>query len=174
VVQIEPLDLDTKLALLSRAGTGVGSMLPDDVAQLLAGHAATVRELEALAVSTRTRAGLTRRRITTEVAREVVEAAARSAEVSFDVISRAVCERFALRPSELRSRRRTQKVAVPRQLAMYLCRRLTRASYPQIGELFDRDHSTVMHATDATERRRKTDAVFHATVAEIERRIQGE
>jgi chromosomal replication initiator protein len=57
---------------------------------------------------------------------------------------------------------------------MYLCRRLTRASYPRIGELFGRDHSTVMHATDATERRRRTDAAFHAAVEKIERRIRGD
>ena len=174
VVEIEPLDQGTKLALLHRAGVAIGGVLPDDVAQLLATCASTVRELETLAARTRARAGLTRRRVTVEVAGEVIEASVRSAEVTFDSISRAVCEQFALRPSELRSRRRTQKVAVPRQLAMYLCRRLTRASYPQIGELFGRDHSTVMHATDATERRRKTDASFHATVEALERRIRGD
>jgi len=172
VVEIEPLDVGTKLALLGRhAGL---APLPEDVAQLLANHATTVRELDTLAERTRSRAGLTRRRISLEVAHEVLDSTRRRMKVSFDSISEAVCEEFAVRPHDLRSRRRTQRVAVPRQLAMYLCRRLTRASYPRIGELFGRDHSTVMHATDATERRCKTDAAFHATVAELERRIRGD
>jgi chromosomal replication initiator protein len=174
VVEIEPLDLATKLILLERNASQQGVPLPDDVAQVLAASATNARELEMLATRTRERAGLTRRRVTVEVAQEVLEVSRRRAQVSFDSISQAVCEQFAVRPSELRSRRRTQDVSVPRQLAMYLCRRLTRASYPQIGELFGRDHSTVMHAADATERRRKTDAVFHATVEELERRIRGD
>jgi len=174
VVEIEPLDLATKLGLLQRNASLRGIVLPDDVSQLLAGHAASAHELEALAGRVRARAGGTGRRITAEVALEVLNDPRRSAAVSFESISRAVCEHFAVRPSELRSRRRTQNVAVPRQLAMYLCRRLTRASYPQIGELFGRDHSTVMHATDATERRRKIDAAFHATVDALERRIRGD
>jgi chromosomal replication initiator protein len=173
VVGIEALDVPTKLALLERHPAG-SPPLPDDVAQLLAEHAQTARELDMLAERTRGRAGLTRRRITVDLAAEILESTRRSAEVSFDSISRAVCERFAIRPSELRSRRRTQQVAVPRQLAMYLCRRLTPASYPRIGELFGRDHSTVIHATEATERRRKTDAAFHAAVEDLERRIRGE
>ena len=174
VVEIQPLDVVTKLALLERSTPPGGVPLPDDVAERLAEHAGTARELYTLAERTRARAGLTRRRLSVEVVEEVLETVHRSAEVSFDSISRAVCEQFAIRMSELRSRRRTQNVAVPRQLAMYLCRRLTRASYPQIGELFGRDHSTVMHAADATERRRQTDAAFHLTVAALERRIRGD
>jgi chromosomal replication initiator protein len=174
VVEIEPLDLLTKLTLLERCTPAGGASLPDDVAQLLAEHAKTVRDLDMLAARTRRRAGLTRRRITAHVVAEVLETVRQSADVSLEAISLAVCQQFAIRPSELLSRRRTQQVAVPRQLAMYLCRRLTGASYPQIGELFGRDHSTVMHAAGATERRRKTDAAFHATIEELERRIRGE
>ena len=173
VAEIEPLDPATKLALLERSPAG-RIPLPADVAQLLAGHATTVLELEALAERIRLRAGATRRGISVELAEEVLVSARGRAEASFDTIARAVCEQFSVRPNDLRSRRRTQDVAVPRQLAMYLCRRLTHASYPRIGELFGRDHSTVMHATDATERRRQTDAAFHAAVEEIERRIRGD
>jgi chromosomal replication initiator protein len=174
VVAIQPLDFATKLGLLQRDMTLRNLVLPDEVSEVLVEHAANARELAALVRRIRARAGVTGRRVTMDVAREVLDVLARSAEVSVESISRAVCERFAVRPSELRSRRRTRKVAVPRQLAMYLCRRLTRASYPQIGELFGRDHSTVMHATEATERRRKVDAAFHATVEELERRIRGD
>jgi chromosomal replication initiator protein len=173
VAEIEPLDVVDKLALLERSSPG-GVPLPADVARLVAEHAITVLELEALAERIRLRAGATRRGMSVAVAEEVLGSTRGRAEVSFDVIARAVCEQFSVRPNDLRSRRRTQDVAVPRQLAMYLCRRLTHASYPRIGELFGRDHSTVMHATDATERRRRTDIAFHAAVEEIERRIRGD
>jgi chromosomal replication initiator protein len=174
VVEIEPLDLDTRRELLERSAARAGFSLAEDVALFLAEEASDANRLELLASRTRARAGLTGRRIGLEVAREVIESVRRSADVSFDAIARAVCERFALRPAELRSRRRTQDVAIPRQLAMYLCRRMMAASYPQIGELFGRDHTTIMHAAEATERRRKTDAAFHATVEELERRIRGD
>ena len=174
VVEVEPLDLNTKHALLKQSAARAGFALAEDVALLLAAEAENAHQLALFASRTRARAGLTRRRIGLDVAGEVVESFRRSADVSFDTIASAVCEQFRVRPAELRSRRRTQNVAIPRQLAMYLCRRMTMASYPRIGELFGRDHSTVMHAAEATERRRKTDAAFHATVEELERRIRGD
>jgi len=84
----------------------------------------------------------------------------------------AVCSHFSLRPIDLRSRRRSKNVVVPRQLAMYLCRRLMGASFPHIGELFARDHSTVIHATAVTERRIKEDAAFQATAERLEQNIR--
>ena len=74
----------------------------------------------------------------------------------------------------MRSKRRSKNVAVPRQLAMYLCRRLMNASFPQIGELFGRDHSTVIHAVNVTGRRIKDDTAFQATVEQLERTIRGQ
>ena len=63
-------------------------------------------------------------------------------------------------------------MVVPRQLAMFLCRRLMSASFPHIGELFGRDHSTVIYATTVTGRRIKDDAAFQATVERLERSIR--
>jgi len=83
-----------------------------------------------------------------------------------------VCGHFSVRPIDLRSKRRSKNVVVPRQLAMYLCRRLMSASFPHIGELFERDHSTVIHANAVTERRIKEDAAFQATVERLERSIR--
>jgi len=92
--------------------------------------------------------------------------------VSFDAIVDAVCTHFSLRPIDLRSKRRSRNVVVPRQLAMYLCRRLMSASFPHIGELFGRDHSTVIHATAVTARRIKEDAAFQATLERLERSLR--
>ena len=63
---------------------------------------------------------------------------------------------------------------MPRQLAMYLCRRLLGASFPQLGEAFARDHSTVIHAVTVTERRLKEDAALRATVERLERTLRGQ
>jgi len=84
-----------------------------------------------------------------------------------------VCERFALRPADLRSRRRSKHVAQPRQVAMYLCRRFMNASLPHIGELFGRDHTTVLHAVTTTERRLKDDVALQAIVSAIEQDLRG-
>ena len=99
--------------------------------------------------------------ITVDFAREVLADAClgrRGRTVTFDGIASAVCEHFSLRPSDLRSQRRSRHVAVPRQVAMYLCRRLLNASFPHIGELFGRDHSTVIHA-----RRRRSSGASRTT-----------
>jgi chromosomal replication initiator protein len=93
--------------------------------------------------------------------------------ITFDDIAGAVCDHFSLRTADLRSKRRSKNVAMPRQIAMYLCRRLMNASFPHIGELFGRDHSTVIHATTVTERRIKEDTGFQATVERLERTIRG-
>src|SRR5207247_6155585 len=93
-------------------------------------------------------------------------------KVSFDEIVTAVCSRFSVRPIDLRSKRRSRNVVLPRQLAMYLCRRLMSVSLPHIGELFVSDHCAVIYATTVTERRIKEAAAFRANVERLERSIR--
>src|SRR5574337_975302 len=88
-------------------------------------------------------------------------------------IPKAVCEFYRIRPADLRSKKRTRTIAVPRQVAMYLCRRHTQASFPVIGDRFGgRDHSTVIHATQVIDERMKQDDTFRATVERIERMLE--
>src|SRR6185369_9032613 len=90
-----------------------------------------------------------------------------------DSIVKAVCDFFRIRPNDLRSKKRTRTVALPRQIAMYLCRLHTHASFPVIGERFGgRDHSTVIHAAHVIERRLREDATFRATVERLERLLE--
>jgi chromosomal replication initiator protein len=98
----------------------------------------------------------------------------RHSSITFDDIAKAICEHYTLRTTDLRSKRRSRNVAVPRQVAMYLCRQLLKASFPHIGTLFGRDHSTVMHAFTVTERRMKQDPAFRVTVEQVERAIRGQ
>jgi chromosomal replication initiator protein len=177
IADIQAPDLETRVAIVEKKAEVEGIALPHDVALFLATNiTSNVRELEGSLTRLGAYASLTRRPITTEFAREVLQASLASEEkrITFEAIAGAVCDHFSLRVTDLRSKRRSRNVAVPRQLAMYLCRQLLRDSFPHIGELFDRDHSTVMHATTVTERRIKEDAGFQATVERIERTLRGQ
>jgi len=135
-----------------------------------------VRELEGSLTRLGAFASLNRCPITVEFAREVLQNVIRDKHeraITIESIQKAVCEFFNIRPNELRSKKRTRNVALPRQVAMYLCRRYTEASFPVIGDRFGgRDHSTVIHAAQVVERRLQEDGVFRATVERLERMLE--
>jgi chromosomal replication initiator protein len=171
IADIQAPDVETRIAILERKAELESIPLPAPVALFLAEHVVSnVRELEGVLTRLGAHASLSGQPITVDYAREVLRISVRPLrpQVSFDAIVGAVCERFALRPSDLRSRRRSKHVAQPRQVAMYLCRRLLNASLPHIGELFGRDHTTVLHAVTTTERRLKDDVSLQVTVSAIE------
>lgn len=87
-------------------------------------------------------------------------------------VQRVVCEHFGLSLNELKSKRRTQNLVVPRQIAMFLTRRLVNISFPAIGEQFGgRDHSTVIHANNTITSRQASDPTLRATIDRLERSI---
>jgi chromosomal replication initiator protein len=175
IADIQPPDVETRVAIIEKKAEMERIPLPHDVALFLGSEfSANVRELEGSLTRLGAHASLAHRPITVEFAREVLQAVLKpqTPKVSFDEIVTAVCSRFSVRPVDLRSKRRSKNVVMPRQLAMYLCRRLMNVSFPHIGELFARDHSTVIHATTVTERRIKEDAAFQATVERLERSLR--
>jgi len=92
--------------------------------------------------------------------------------VKIEDIQRIVCEHFGLTLNDLKSKRRTQNLAVPRQIAMYLSRKLVSASFPVIGEKFGgRDHSTVIHACTVVSQRQEADAALRATLERLEQTL---
>jgi chromosomal replication initiator protein len=175
IADIQPPDLETRVAILERKADLDSIPLDHDVALFLAEHVVSnVRELEGALTRLGAHASLSGERLTLDYAREVLRASIRPLRptVTFDAIVDAICTRFALRPADLRSRRRSKHVAQPRQVAMYLCRRLLGASLPRIGELFGRDHTTVLHAVGTTTRRLKDDLALQALVTAIEQDLQ--
>lgn len=177
IADIQSPDIETRVAIVQRKAELDRIALPEDVALFLATNVASnIRELEGSLRRLGAYASLRRCPITLDFARDVLQSVLKTElpAVTFDAISTAVCDHFSLRPNDLHSRRRSKNVAVPRQLAMYLCRNLMKASFPHIGELFGRDHSTVIHAASVTERRIKEDPGFQATVERIERTIRGQ
>ena len=177
IADIQAPDVETRIAIIEKKAEMEGIPITNEVALFLGSElGSNVRELEGSLTRLGAYASLARRPITVELAREVLQTVLRPRQpkVTFDDIARAVCDHFSLRPMDLRSKRRSKNVVVPRQLAMYLCRKHLGASFPHIGEIFARDHSTVIHANAVTERRIKDDAAFQATVERLERTIRGQ
>ena len=152
VTEIEPPCYETRMAILIRKSRERGRELPEDVARLLAEHIDTnIRELEGAVTRLIGFAGLSGQKVTCELAREVLRDifTVRKGTPSIDEITRLVTEHFGVKLSELQSKKRTNAVAYPRQIAMFLARKITRHSLEEIGGFFGgRDHSTVLYAVE--------------------------
>ena len=177
IADIQPPDIETRVAILEKKAEVEGVDLPQDVALFLATNIdSNVRELEGSLTRLGAFASLNKCPITVDFARDVLQSVLRERSeraITIESIQKAVCDFFRIRPNDLRSKRRTRTIALPRQVAMYLCRRYTNASFPVIGDRFGgRDHSTVIHAAQVIERRLREDPTFRATVERLERLLE--
>jgi chromosomal replication initiator protein len=152
VTEIEPPCYETRMAILKRKSRERGREIPDDVARLLAERIdSNIRELEGAVTKLLSYAGLSCQPVSVELAREALKElfAARKGQPSMEDILDVITEHFNVKLSELQSKKRTNAVAYPRQVAMYLARQITRHSLEEIGGFFGgRDHSTVIYAVD--------------------------
>jgi chromosomal replication initiator protein len=176
IADLQPPDLETRVAILEKKAELEGIPLNKDVALFLASQlVSNVRELEGALTRLGAHSSLHSYEVTVETAREVLDTLRPSfeaAQVTHEGIVAIVCERFGLRPEDLTSPRRSRHIALPRHVAMYLCRRLLGASFPHLGQLFRRDHTTVMHGVSTIEQRVKQDAAFQLTVQQLEDSIR--
>jgi chromosomal replication initiator protein len=174
VADIQPPDLETRVAILGRKAEAQGIHLPEDAAMLLAEQiASNVRSLEGALTRVAAHASLEGVRISADYVRDLMARGGlgRHGPITFEEIAQAVCERYGLSVAQLLSRRRTKQVAMPRQVAMYLCRHLLDVSYPRIGNLFGRDHTTALHGVRTISAKIERDAVLQETIATLERRL---
>ena len=148
--EVDPPDLETRVAILKKKAEIEGYELEDDVAFFVADHIrSNVRELEGALRRIHAYSRFTGLRITVEQAREALRdvLAIHDRQISIDNIQTVVAEYYQIRKSDLLARRKTRTIARPRQMAMYLAKELTKHSLPEIGEAFGgRDHTTVLHA----------------------------
>ncbi len=175
LAEIEPPDPGLRLALVTRKAAALGLTLPGDVVSALAdGWAANGRLLEGALTSLDAYAMFAGRTITLPLLREALGAPRDTNGVpSVERIIGVVCAHYRLSRRELASGRRTARVALPRQLAMYLCRHHTDEPLNRIGaELGGRDHSTVAHALGAIERRLATDPSLREALSTLRTRLQ--
>jgi chromosomal replication initiator protein len=152
ITDIQPPDVETRIAILRRKVETEGLEIPDDVLEYAAGRiSSNVRELEGALTRIAAYGSLSRHLIDLDLAKGVLQDAfpERSTRpISISIIQREVCKYYSIGNSELVGSKRSQNIVYPRQIAMYLARELTDLSLPKIGEAFGgRDHTTVMHAT---------------------------
>ena len=175
VAAIEPPDLETRMAILKRKARNRGRELPDDVCHFLAENIrSNIRELEGAVSKVLGYASFTERQITLELARESMRdlLSSRPGHATLQGIIELVCVHYGVSTKDLQSKRRPQSLTVPRQVGMYLARRLTRHSLEEIGGYFGgRDHTTVMYAVEKVTRSVATDPGFADLLRSLEARL---
>jgi chromosomal replication initiator protein len=177
VADIKPADHALRLAILQRkAATVEGVVIPTDVIEMLAHRIANnVREMEGALNRVVAYGQLNGRPIDVEFAQEVLVDVLQASQrrVTIDEIQRRVCAHFDIRQNDMVSARRARAVARPRQIAMYLAKRLTPRSLPEIGRKFGgRDHTTVIYAVRQIEKLRESDADIDKDVRSLIRELE--
>jgi chromosomal replication initiator protein len=173
---IQAPDLETKIAILTGKADSEGVSLPGDVALYIAGRIkSNIRELEGSLIRLLAYASLTGRDISISLAQEVLRDILRQDEraITIDGIQKFVADYYQMKMVELKSRNNSKSVALPRQVAMYLCKTLTNASLPEIGKSFGgKHHSTVIHSIRKVEDLRGKDAVFNNQINTLLQSLQ--
>ncbi len=161
MVDIQPPDLETKMAILDKKAEVEGVKLPEDVRIFIATKTkSNVRELEGALVKLMAYSSLTGAPITLSMAQQVLKHILHSPErrVTIESIVRAVAGKFNLQAAQLKQKSNRQEIARPRQVAMYLTKELTQASLPEIGRAFGgKHHTTVLHSIHKIEELRQKD-----------------
>jgi chromosomal replication initiator protein len=168
IADIQPPDLETKVAILKRRAEAEAVPLADNVAIYIAGRIkSNIRELEGSLTRLIAYASLTGLEISLELAQEVLKNVIDSEDklVTIERIQKFAADYYQLKIADLKSRNNSKSVAMPRQVAMYLCKSLTHASLPEIGRSFGgKHHSTVIHSIKKVEELRKKDSDFNRLI----------
>ena len=172
IADIEPPDLETKVAILKRKADLDGVLLPDEIAFYIAGKVkSNIRELEGSLVRLVAISSLRGVPISKMLAQDAMKNIIDSEQpegLTLERIAKAAASHFKLTIEEIKSKNNSRQIAVPRQVAMYLCKRLTKHSFPEIGREFGgKHHTTVMHSVEKIDSLIKDDRNFHRVVSEL-------
>jgi chromosomal replication initiator protein len=164
IADIQPPDIETKVAILRKKAEVERVELPENVALFIASKVRTnIRELEGSLIRLIAYASLTGREIDLALAQETLRELLHTEEkpISIEMIQKFVADRYNVKLAELKAKNNAKAVAGPRQIAMYLTKTLTQASLPEIGKNFGgKHHSTVIHSIRKIEGQRKADPEF--------------
>ena len=168
IADIQPPNLEMKVAILRKKAAAEKIEIPNDVALFIAGSVrSNIRELEGRLNRVLAFSSLTGKPVSVELARETLKdilGTEESRAVPAEIL-KLVAAHYGLRVSDMKAKSNAKPIAFPRQVAMYLCRKLTGLSYPEIGRLFnDKHHSTVMHSVEKIERLAEDDPNFRKVV----------
>ncbi len=171
IADIQPPDLETKVAILQKKAETENTALPTDVALFMASNVRTnVRELEGALVTLIAWCSMRGVEITLPTAqiclKQFIDTQVR--KISIETIQRTVAEQFGMRVAELKQKNNSRQIVVPRQIAMYLAKQLTEASLPEIGRQFGgKHHTTVMHSISKIDEGRRADKDLNRTISKL-------
>ena len=176
IADIQPPDLETRMAILKKKADVEGLDVPNEVMVHIATKIkSNIRELEGALIRIIAYSSLTNRDVSVDLASEALKdiiSNKESAPVTVKTIQESVANYYNLRIEDLKSQRRTRNIAYPRQIAMYLSRKLTDMSLPKIGEEFGgRDHTTVIHAYEKISENLKTDEGLQSMINDITKKL---
>jgi chromosomal replication initiator protein len=161
MVDVQPPDLETKMAILDKKAELEGVALPEEVRIYIATKTkSNVRELEGALIKLIAYSSITNSPVTLQMAQQVLKYLISGGErrITMDSILRAVADKFNMQPQQLKQKSNTRQIAYPRQIAMYLIKDLTQASLPEIGRVFGgKHHTTVLHSVQKIEKLRQSD-----------------
>jgi chromosomal replication initiator protein len=173
---IQPPDLETRIAILQKKSQDNGLELPQEIIDFIAANVTkNIRELEGVLISMLARASLENRELSTDLAKDVLRIVVHELRtpMSIEQIQTKVAEYYDIPVDLLRAKTRKQEIVIARQTAMYLAKELTNSSLKTIGLHFGgRDHSTVIHACQAVEEYAKNDAAFRQHLDRVRKRIE--
>jgi len=170
IADIQPPDLETRVAILKKKAEAEFVPLSDDVALYMASRIkSNIRELEGSLIRLIAYSSLTKSQLTIDLAQHVLKPDDKDEKaISIEQIQKFVAEYYHLKLTELKSRNNSKSIALPRQVAMYLCKALTHASLPEIGRSFGgKHHSTVIHSINKVEEMRKKAPEFDHQVSTL-------
>ncbi|KPU42955.1 chromosomal replication initiator protein DnaA [Oxobacter pfennigii] len=175
IADIQPPDFETRIAILKKKADIENIGVPNDVMLYIANKIqSNIRELEGALIRVIAYSSLANREISVDLASEALKdiIANKSKQITVELIQDVVASYFSLRPEDFKSKRRTRNVAFPRQIAMYLARKLTDLSLPKIGDEFGgRDHTTVIHAFEKITNDLNNDEGLRDTLNEINKKL---
>ena len=176
IADIQPPEFETKIAILQKKSDMEKIIIPEEVAHYLAAKVkSNIRELEGCLIRLGAQASLTGRPINIDMAKNILQDLIEDDEkpVTTDQIQKVVSEHFGLKISDMKAKKRTKEVALPRQIAMYLSKQLTSLSLSDIGKNFGgKDHATVIYSYKQVEDKRARDEVFNRMIEILSRKIK--
>ena len=177
IADIQPPDLETKVAILQKKAENEQLVLPTDVALFVASNIRTnVRELEGAMTRLIAWCQHNHMEVTLQSAQQCLKQFidTQQRKITIESIQRAVAEEFGMRPTDLKQKNNSRNVVVPRQIAMYLAKQLTEASLPEIGRQFgNKHHTTVMHSIGKIDEQRRTDKDLHRVLGKLNDILNG-
>jgi chromosomal replication initiator protein len=177
IADIQPPDLETKIAILQKKAENDRAALPNDVGLFIAQNIrSNVRELEGALIRLLAYCSLTGAEVTVQTAQQVLKnfIEQQTRKITIDSIQKAVAEQFGLRVAEIKQKNNSRSIVFPRQIAMYLAKHLTEASLPEIGRQFGgKHHTTVMHSISKIEEQRTSDKDLNRVLNKVTETLNG-